>query len=61
MLPVDGEAATLSPPPESRAADPMPIHFFTFRASPTSEAKEFEKAGGAYNCWIESGSREEAE
>ena len=40
----------------------MAMYFFTFRASPTSEAKEFEKAGGAYvNCWIENGSREEAE
>jgi len=40
----------------------MAMYFFTFRASPTSEAKEFQKAGGAYvNCWIDNASREEAE
>lgn len=37
----------------------MPMFFFTFLASPTSDAKEFEDSGGAYvNCWIRSDDNE---
>ncbi len=37
----------------------MPMFFFTFLASPTPDAKEFEDSGGAYvNCWIRSDDNE---
>lgn len=40
----------------------MAIHFFTFLAIPTPDAKEYEQAGGAYvNCWIVGDDRTEAE
>lgn len=40
----------------------MPMHFFTFLAVPTPEAKEFHTAGGAYvKCWIQNGDRQSAE
>jgi hypothetical protein len=40
----------------------MPIYFFTFLAVPTSEAKEFDKAGGAYvHCWIQGDAPDTAE
>lgn len=40
----------------------MPMHFFTFLAAPTPEAKEFHTAGGAYvKCWIQNGDRQSAE
>jgi hypothetical protein len=38
------------------------MYHFTFIASPTEDAQEFETAGGAYvDCWIEDGNRERAE
>lgn len=40
----------------------MTMYFFTFLAVPTSDAKEFWEAGGAYvNCWIQGDDREDAE
>lgn len=40
----------------------MAIYFFTFRASPTPDAKEFETSGGAYvNCWIRNDDADQAE
>lgn len=40
----------------------MTMYLFTFLAVPTSEAKEFHEAGGAYvSCWIQGGDRHEAE
>jgi len=38
------------------------MYLLTFRAVPTSDAKEFHDAGGAYvSCWIQSGDRYTAE
>ena len=40
----------------------MAIYFFTFLASPTPDAKEFDKSGGAYvNCWIRNDDADQAE
>ena len=40
----------------------MTMFFLTFLAVPTSDAKEFHGAGGAYvSCWIQSGDRYTAE
>ena len=40
----------------------MTMHFFTFLAVPTPDAKEFQDAGGAYvNCWIQGNDRDSAE
>jgi hypothetical protein len=40
----------------------MAIYFFTFRASPTPDAKEFDKSGGAFvNCWIRNDDADQAE
>lgn len=40
----------------------MAIYFFTFRASPTPDAKEFDSSGGAFvNCWIRSDDADQAE
>jgi len=40
----------------------MAMFFLTFHAVPTSDAKEFLDAGGAYvSCWIQSGERRDAE
>jgi hypothetical protein len=40
----------------------MAIFFFTFRASPTPDAKEFDKSGGAFvNCWIRNDDADQAE
>lgn len=40
----------------------MSMHFFTFLAVPTPDAKEFHEAGGAYvNCWIQEEDRERAQ
>lgn len=40
----------------------MTMFYLTFHAVPTSEAKEFHKAGGAYvSCWIQTGDRSTAE
>lgn len=40
----------------------MPMFLLTYLAVPTSEAKEFHEAGGAYvSCWIRSEARDEAE
>jgi hypothetical protein len=38
------------------------MYFFTFRAVPTPDAREFHEAAGAYvNCWIQNSSRDLAE
>ena len=38
------------------------MYFFTFRAVPTPDAREFSEAAGAYvNCWIQNSGREAAE
>jgi hypothetical protein len=40
----------------------MTLFFFTFLATPTPKAKEFQDAGGAYvSCWIQGGDRYGAE
>lgn len=40
----------------------MTMYLLTFLAVPTSDAKEFDEAGGAYvGCWIQSGDRYTAE
>lgn len=40
----------------------MSMFFFTFLATPTPDAKEYEDSGGAYvDCWVQSGDRSEAE
>ena len=40
----------------------MTMYLLTFLALPTSDAKEFDEAGGAYvSCWIQSGDRYTAE
>jgi hypothetical protein len=40
----------------------MDIYNFTFLATPTPDAKEFDTSGGAYvDCWIQSGDRDQAE
>lgn len=40
----------------------MTMFLLTYHAVPTSDAKEFHEAGGAYvSCWIQSGDRHAAE
>ena len=40
----------------------MTMYLLTFLSVPTSDAKEFDEAGGAYvSCWIQSGDRYTAE
>ncbi len=40
----------------------MAMHFFTFLAVPTPDAKEFHESAGAYvNCWIRDDDRQSAE
>jgi len=39
----------------------MAIYFFTFRASPTPDAKELESGGAFVNCWIRNDDADQAE
>ncbi len=40
----------------------MKIHYFLFEAAPLPDSSNFKEAGGAYiNCWVRSGSAEQAE